>query len=158
MLETSNEFYNLNCFSHQYTSLFLKWKKIFFVKIRPVWPPYIVILCMAYTCYMDFSSSGEPFDDDTLLLSDEHCKTTEWSEWSECTATCGIGFMTRTRHFLKRSGFKKCKHISIFEKKKCMEPPCKATQVEKVKLKNNWNPYAFKKVSSQQLRHLWKVN
>lgn len=82
-------------------------------------------------------ASGDEFyrgesEDDALLLSDEQCKTSNWSEWSECTATCGIGFMTRTRKFLKHSSMKKCKHVSVYETKKCMEPPCKKTVVEKV--------------------------
>lgn len=80
-------------------------------------------------CVADTPCPGETDDDSILLLADEHCKTTSWSEWSECTATCGIGMMTRTRRFLKQTGYKKCRHVSILEKKKCMEPPCKTTVV-----------------------------
>lgn len=96
-------------------------------------------------CTATISCPGEP-DDDPLLLPDEICKTTNWSEWSECTATCGIGLMTRTRKFLNKSGFKKCKHISVYETKKCMEPPCKTTSIEKVLLNctttewSDWSP------------------
>ncbi|XP_065220846.1 spondin-1 [Planococcus citri] len=80
-------------------------------------------------CVADTPCPGDSDDDSILLLADEHCKTTTWSEWSECTATCGIGMMTRTRRFLKQSGYKKCRHVNILEKKKCMEPPCKTTVI-----------------------------
>ncbi|KAK7582754.1 hypothetical protein V9T40_014199 [Parthenolecanium corni] len=84
----------------------------------------------------------ESIDEDALLLSDENCKTSGWSEWSECTATCGIGFMTRTRRFLKASGYKKCKHVSVFESKKCMEPPCKTTTVEQENANCTTSPWS----------------
>lgn len=52
------------------------------------------------------------------------CVVSDWEPWSECTATCGEGLKMRTRHFLERSGSKKCPHVSLIEKEKCMEPPC----------------------------------
>jgi hypothetical protein len=41
------------------------------------------------------------------------CKTTKWTEWSECSATCGIGITMRTRTFMNHMGRKKCPHISV---------------------------------------------
>ncbi|XP_055534997.1 spondin-1 [Wyeomyia smithii] len=58
------------------------------------------------------------------------CKTTRWSEWSECSASCGIGVSMRTRTFIDYMGRKKCPHISVVEKEKCMQPECSLTDVE----------------------------
>ncbi|KAM8712625.1 hypothetical protein ACLKA7_013027 [Drosophila subpalustris] len=58
------------------------------------------------------------------------CKTTPWSVWSECSATCGIGITMRTRTFINPLGRKRCPHITIVEKNKCMRPDCTYEQVE----------------------------
>ena len=39
------------------------------------------------------------------------CKTTPWTDWSECSEKCGIGFRMKTRGFVDRMGQKKCPHI-----------------------------------------------
>uniref|UniRef100_A0A182N3K1 Spondin-1 n=1 Tax=Anopheles dirus TaxID=7168 RepID=A0A182N3K1_9DIPT len=58
------------------------------------------------------------------------CRTTRWSEWSECSASCGIGVTMRTRTFVENMGRKKCPHISVVEKQKCMQPECSITDME----------------------------
>ncbi|XP_052903507.1 spondin-1 [Anopheles moucheti] len=58
------------------------------------------------------------------------CRTTRWSEWSECSASCGIGVTMRTRTFVEHMGRKKCPHISVVEKEKCMRPDCSITDME----------------------------
>uniref|UniRef100_A0A2M4A1L1 Spondin-1 n=2 Tax=Anopheles triannulatus TaxID=58253 RepID=A0A2M4A1L1_9DIPT len=58
------------------------------------------------------------------------CRTTKWSEWSECSVTCGIGVTMRTRTFVEHAGRKKCPHISVVEKQKCMQPECSITEME----------------------------
>lgn len=58
------------------------------------------------------------------------CRTTKWSEWSECSVSCGIGVSMRTRTFIEHMGRKKCPHISIVEKQKCMQPECSITEME----------------------------
>ncbi|XP_058054307.1 spondin-1 [Anopheles bellator] len=58
------------------------------------------------------------------------CRTTRWSEWSECSVSCGIGVTMRTRTFVEHAGRKKCPHISVVEKQKCMLPECSITDME----------------------------
>lgn len=41
------------------------------------------------------------------------CRTTPWTEFSPCSATCGIGISMRTRSFVDHAGRKKCPHITI---------------------------------------------
>nr|XP_016929082.1 spondin-1 [Drosophila suzukii] len=58
------------------------------------------------------------------------CKTSPWSVWSECSASCGIGITMRTRTFVNHLGRKRCPHITVVEKNKCMRPECKFEEVE----------------------------
>ncbi|KAI3383907.1 hypothetical protein SNEBB_000825 [Seison nebaliae] len=37
------------------------------------------------------------------IKSSEHCKTTNWSEWSVCSVSCGTGKQVRTRQFINRN-------------------------------------------------------
>ncbi|XP_034103073.1 spondin-1 [Drosophila albomicans] len=78
---------------------------------------------------------GENLANSQSLVSDNGegaglCKTTPWSVWSECSATCGIGITMRTRTFVNPMGRKRCPHITIVEKNKCMRPDCTFEQVE----------------------------
>ncbi|XP_076235716.1 extracellular matrix protein f-spondin isoform X2 [Calliopsis andreniformis] len=70
------------------------------------------------------SEGAEAESSDVLPVNDAFCETTDWSEWSECSSSCGIGFKMRTRRFKDRMGRKRCPHVSLVEKDKCMEPPC----------------------------------
>lgn len=70
-------------------------------------------------------------EEELTPVDDKVCDVTEWELWSECTASCGEGLRMRNRHFRDRKGAKKCPHVALVEKVKCMEPPC--TNEEKVR-------------------------
>lgn len=57
-------------------------------------------------------------------LNDSECETTDWSDWSECSSSCGIGSKTRRRKLRKLENRKKCYYVSLMEKEKCMQPAC----------------------------------
>ena len=56
--------------------------------------------------------------------NDAFCETTDWGHWSECSSSCGVGIKMRTRRFKDRMGRKRCPHVYLVEKVKCMEPAC----------------------------------
>ncbi|CAG9765548.1 unnamed protein product [Ceutorhynchus assimilis] len=58
------------------------------------------------------------------------CSTSPWGDWSDCSETCGVGFKMRNRFFIDQMGRKKCPHITVVEKEKCMGPPCSASTKE----------------------------
>lgn len=73
--------------------------------------------------------SGEEDTDDGVGSlaggnNDAFCETTDWGHWSECSSTCGVGIKMRTRRFKDRMGRKRCPHVYLVEKVKCMEPAC----------------------------------
>lgn len=103
----------------------------------------------------DGSDSGESADDNlarSAATVDERgegvgvCRTQPWSEWSPCSATCGIGISMRTRTFVEHAGRKRCPHITVVEKEKCMRPECSAAEMElpdaecAVTLWSDWGP------------------
>ncbi|KAL7024638.1 hypothetical protein ACKWTF_013141 [Chironomus riparius] len=86
-------------------------------------------------CGKDGEDSSENLAESQATVNEQGeglglCRTTQWTDWSECSATCGVGISMRTRTFVDRSGRKKCPHISIVEKTKCMMPDCKITDLE----------------------------
>ncbi|KOX70908.1 Spondin-1 [Melipona quadrifasciata] len=72
----------------------------------------------------DFSGEEETDDSGLLPVFNPYCETTDWGHWSECSSTCGPGLKMRTRRFKDPMGRKRCPHVSIVEKVKCMEQAC----------------------------------
>lgn len=93
---------------------------------------------MDFNCF--YSADDDDDREENLGLSEANvdgagegigvCRTTPWTTYSPCSVTCGIGISMRTRTFVDHAGRKKCPHITIVEKNKCMQPECSADDIE----------------------------
>ncbi|XP_058804419.1 spondin-1 isoform X2 [Phymastichus coffea] len=99
-------------------------------------------LAPAGECSGEDSSSGSlsPFPD----LNEAECLTGDWSEWSECSSSCGMSYKTRRRHLQNPANRKKCFHVSLIDKQKCVAPPCSSNEQEdaicRVSDWSDWSP------------------
>ncbi|XP_075235382.1 spondin-1-like [Lycorma delicatula] len=80
-------------------------------------------------CVADVPTCPGDEPEESIQDTEKYCKTKDWSPWSSCSASCGVGIKMRTRKFIDRLGNKYCQHINIIEKDKCMMPPCTKEEV-----------------------------
>ena len=56
-----------------------------------------------------------------LCVQGVSCATTSWSEWSECSSSCGKGRRTRQRRFMNRAAGKVCSStVNLVEQEACV--------------------------------------
>ncbi|XP_066583949.1 spondin-1 [Prorops nasuta] len=75
------------------------------------------------------------------LQSSSFCGMTEWSDWSDCSVSCGFGHKMQRRKFKNHADRKRCLHLPLINKDKCMLPACKAESEEIINVEcpvSNW--------------------
>nr|XP_050869660.1 spondin-1 isoform X3 [Vespula vulgaris] len=78
------------------------------------------------TCYGDLQcgNSGQ----NGGILDTEMCTLTNWSEWSSCSATCGLAVKSRSRNFKHKQYRKQCRNIpngpELEQTIECDTEPC----------------------------------
>ncbi|XP_011300442.1 spondin-1 isoform X2 [Fopius arisanus] len=65
---------------------------------------------------------------DSTILNTPECELTDWTDWSECTTTCGDGIKTRSRNFANKRARKRCRAASndleLEQTIDCQNQPC----------------------------------
>ncbi|CAJ0955610.1 unnamed protein product, partial [Mesorhabditis belari] len=63
--------------------------------------------------------------EDCSVTPDPLCRTTSWSDWSPCSASCDQGVKVRTRLFFYAEHEARCSNIKLMEKENCVLQSCK---------------------------------
>lgn len=82
------------------------------------------------------------------ILDTEMCTLTNWSEWSSCSATCGLAVKSRSRNFKHKQYRKQCRNIpngpELEQTIECDTEPCSGEDGDEVRNQlgeeNNENP------------------
>lgn len=83
---------------------------------------------------------------DSECVGEISCATTAWSNWSECSVTCGKGYRTRTRLFISRAARKVCSQVDLVEREPCTGVLQECLETEEVDPKcqvtawSDWSP------------------
>uniref|UniRef100_A0A915DFT7 Spondin-1 n=1 Tax=Ditylenchus dipsaci TaxID=166011 RepID=A0A915DFT7_9BILA len=63
--------------------------------------------------------------DDCTMTPNPLCKTTSWSDWSPCSASCDDGVRVRTRLFFYAEHEHECTNVNLMEKETCNVHSCR---------------------------------
>ena len=63
--------------------------------------------------------------DDCSVTPNPLCRTTSWSDWSPCSASCDDGVRIRTRLFYYAEHEQECTNVNLMEQERCQMTSCR---------------------------------